>query len=201
MFKNATIVLLKLSSSQSILSSMVSFVFAAFSLLSSFIVLGTSIHGYQWSQNATTTAFPFPTDLCAIGAWPTEQPGVPYTAQLPDAEFTAILGEVDPLRIQTIIEKLVSFGTRHTLSTQADPVKGIGTARDWLLEQYKGFADESDGWMMVELQSYIQPVASRINFPTNISNIVAILRGSSDPDRIVVVRRTYIRNCLEKELS
>lgn len=42
--------------------------------------------------------------------------------------------------------------------------------------------------MTVELHSYVQDVAARIPFPTNISNVVATLRGSTDPDRIVVVR-------------
>lgn len=51
-----------------------------------------------------------------------------------------------------------------------------------------GFAENSGGKMTVELQSYIQPIASRITAPTNISNIVATLRGTTDPDRIIVVR-------------
>ena len=42
--------------------------------------------------------------------------------------------------------------------------------------------------MKVELQSYIQPIASRILFPVNISNVAATLRGSVDPERFVVVR-------------
>lgn len=98
-----------------------------------------------------------------------------------------MLNEIDPVRIEAIIEKLVSFGTRHTQSTQTDPVRGIGAARDWLLGQYQDFAKASNGSMTVELQSYIQPVSSRITTPTNISNIVATLKGSSDPDRIIVV--------------
>ncbi|KAE8450996.1 hypothetical protein EG329_005436 [Mollisiaceae sp. DMI_Dod_QoI] len=167
---------------------MVSSVFVAVSLLASFI---PSNHGYKEDSNATTAAMPFPTDLCAINAWPTEQPGVAYTAQLPDAELTAILQDIDPLRIQAIIEKLVSFGTRHTQSTQTDPERGIGAARDWLLEQYREFAAESEGWMTVELQSYIQHPANRITAPTNVSSVVATLRGSSDPDRIVVVSGHY----------
>lgn len=74
------------------------------------------------------------------------------------------------------------------MSSQTDPNREIGAARDWLLEQYRGFVEESGGYMSVVLQSYIQPVASRITAPTNISNIVATLRGTGDPERIVVVR-------------
>jgi hypothetical protein len=144
----------------------------------------------QWYSNSTSTigAMPLPSDLCAITAWPTSQPGLPYTPQLPDAELASILSDIDPIRIQSIIEKLVSFGTRHTQSTQTDPNRGIGAARDWLLGQYGEFAAKSEGRMTVELQSYIQGVSSRITAPTNISNIVATLRGSAEPDRIIVVR-------------
>jgi hypothetical protein len=131
---------------------------------------------------------PFPTDVCAIASWPTGLPGKVYTPQLPDSELTGILRQIDPIRIKNIIEKLASFGTRHTCSSQTDPTRGIGAARDWLLKQYQGFAAESEGRMTVELQGYIQPVASRIPFPTNISNVVATLRGSTDPERYVVVR-------------
>lgn len=137
---------------------------------------------------AFLSPIPFPSDICAITSWPTSLPGKVYTPQLPDSELSGILSQVDPVRIKAIIEKLASFGTRHTCSSQTDPDRGIGAARDWLYEQYQGFAAESEGRMTVELHSYIQPVAARIPFPTNISNIVATLKGSSDPDRFVVVR-------------
>jgi hypothetical protein len=130
---------------------------------------------------------PFPSDLCGINGYPTGLQGKVYTPQLPDAELTSMLRQVSPERIGAIIEKLVSFGTRHTQSTQTDPVRGIGAARDWLLKEFQGYAEASDGWMTVELQSYIQPAGGRLTADTNISNIVATLKGSSDPDRIVVL--------------
>ncbi|PVH89952.1 putative zinc metalloprotease [Cadophora sp. DSE1049] len=117
--------------------------------------------------------------------------GIPYTSQAPDAELTSILEQVDPLRIQAIIEKLVSFGTRHTQSSQTDPERGIGAARDWILKEYQGYAEKSEGWMTVELQSYVQGVGGRISAPTNISNIIATLKGSSEPERIVVMSGHY----------
>lgn len=103
-------------------------------------------------SNATTALFPFPADLCAISSWPTHLPGKVYTPQLPDSELTSILNQIDPLRIKAIIEKLVSFGTRHTQSSQTDPERGVGAARDWLLGEYRGFAEDSGGVMTVQLQ-------------------------------------------------
>ena len=54
------------------------------------------------------------------------------------------------------------FGTRHTLSSQDDPNRGIGAARDWIRDQFAQIATTSGGRMTVELQSYIQQPASRI---------------------------------------
>ena len=111
--------------------------------------------------------------------------------QVPDRELRAIMREVDPGRIEAVVRRLVAFGTRHTLSTQDDPVRGIGAARDWIFEQLQGYAAASGGRMTVELQSFVQPVASRIPVPTRITNIIATLRGSVTPERIYVVTGHY----------
>ncbi|KUJ22165.1 putative zinc metalloprotease [Mollisia scopiformis] len=162
---------------------MVSSLYIAGSLLASLIPSNAK---YQYSNSSIPSTNLYPTD-----SWTSGQVGISYTTQLPDTELTTILQEIDPLRIQAIIEKLVSFGTRHTLSTQTDPGRGIGAARDWLLGQYKGFAEESEERMEIELQSYVQGVANRISFLANISNVVATLKGSGDPERIVVISGHY----------
>lgn len=102
-----------------------------------------------------------------------------------------MLQQVDPARIQAIIEKLASFGTRHTLSNQTDPVRGIGAARDWIASEMRGFAAASEGRMTVTVPSYVQTPASRIPTDTVISNIVATLQGSTDPNRVYVVSGHY----------
>ena len=91
---------------------------------------------------------------------------------------------------------LAGFGTRNTLSTQTDPRRGIGAARDWLYSQFKLIADDSGGRLSVSLQTFTQPVAVRIPKPTVLTNVVATLiptagGGKSDraenDDRILVV--------------
>ncbi|GAA2074383.1 M20/M25/M40 family metallo-hydrolase [Actinomadura alba] len=118
-------------------------------------------------------------------------PGRPATKQQPDAELRALLRDIDRRRIEATVRKLVSFGTRHTLSTQDDPARGIGAARDWIFAEMKRYAAASGGRMTVELQSYIQQPASRIPTPTRITNVVATLRGSTSPDRVYVVSGHY----------
>lgn len=102
-----------------------------------------------------------------------------------------MIAQVDPNRVQNIVTTLTNFGTRHTLSNQTDPVRGIGAARDWILREMQSIAEPSQGNMDVYLNSYIQPVGERISFPVNISNVVAQINGTSDPNRVHVVTGHY----------
>lgn len=95
---------------------------------------------------------------------------------------------MDEERIGNTISKLVSFGTHHTLSSRNGSTHGIGAARDWLYEEMQSYAEASEGRMHVYYNSYIQPEdGGRIPFPTNITNIVAQINGTTDPERVYVV--------------
>ncbi len=116
----------------------------------------------------------------------------PPLAQRPSKELLRVLREIDQRRIEATVRKLVSFGTRHTLSSQDDPARGIGAARDWMFAEMSTYAADSGGRMTVELQSYIQePDGERIPVPTRITNVVATLRGSVTPDRVYVITGHY----------
>jgi hypothetical protein len=111
----------------------------------------------------------------------------------PPADVRKALAAADARSLERYDRALVGFGTRHTLSVQDDPVRGIGAARDWIRGQFEEIAATSGGRMSVELQSYIQQPASRIPVPTRITNVVATLRGT-DPasaDRVYVVSAHY----------
>ncbi|MEV5634058.1 M20/M25/M40 family metallo-hydrolase [Micromonospora tulbaghiae] len=125
----------------------------------------------------------------ATGAPP--GPGRPARPQRPGRELTALLREIDSRRIEAVVRRLAAFGTRHTLSSQTDPVRGIGAARDWIHAQLSGYAAASGGRMSVELQSYVQQPASRIPVPTTITNVVATLRGDVTPERVYVITGHY----------
>ncbi|MEV7194285.1 M20/M25/M40 family metallo-hydrolase [Streptomyces sp. NPDC093510] len=117
--------------------------------------------------------------------------GAGPTSQEPPRELRAILREIDHRRIEATVRRLAAFGTRHTLSSQDDPVRGIGAARDWILAELRRHARPSGGRMTVELQSYVQEPGPRIPTPTRITNVVATLRGSASPDRLYVVSGHY----------
>jgi hypothetical protein len=123
--------------------------------------------------------------------WPPTDIGKKIVPQTPNAELQQMLSEIDPARIKSTIAKLVSFGTRHTLSTQVDPKRGIGAAKDWIAAEMRTYAAASGGKMTVTVPSYIQPVASRISFPVKISNVVARIEGATDPSRVYVITGHY----------
>ncbi|GAB7042853.1 MULTISPECIES: M20/M25/M40 family metallo-hydrolase [Catenuloplanes] len=118
-------------------------------------------------------------------------PGRPVTPQPPEPELRRALREISPARIEAIVRKLASFGTRHTLSVQDDPVRGIGAARDWIFEELSRYAAASGGRMTVRKQSYVQEPANRIPEPTVITNVLATLRGDEEPNRTYVVSGHY----------
>ncbi|KAL9631275.1 MAG: hypothetical protein Q9164_005985, partial [Protoblastenia rupestris] len=117
--------------------------------------------------------------------------GTPLLPQAPSSELRTLLSEISPTNIRLAIEKLVSFGTRHTLSSQTDPERGIGAARDWIASQFREYAEASEGRMTVEVSGYEQGVAERIPFPVRIENVVATLRGSVESERYYVVSGHY----------
>src|SRR3982750_4230170 len=88
-----------------------------------------------------------------------------------NAEIARMLAEIDARNIERTIRKLVSFGTRNTLSAQDNPTRGIGAARDWLYAEFQKIAAQSGGRMTVEKQSYEQAKAARVPEPTIITNV------------------------------
>src|SRR3954451_7846252 len=114
-----------------------------------------------------------------------------------DPEITRVVREIDAKNIERTIRKLVSFGTRNTLSEQSDPNRGIGAARDWLFSQFQEVAAKSGGRMTVEKQAFEQAKAARVPQPTMLTNVVGTLKGSA-PDseaRMYVVSGHYDSMC------
>ncbi|HEY9403254.1 MAG TPA: M20/M25/M40 family metallo-hydrolase, partial [Pyrinomonadaceae bacterium] len=118
-----------------------------------------------------------------------------------DPDVARILAEIDPRNIERTVRKLVSFGTRNTLSAQDNPARGIGAARDWLKSEFDEIARGAGGRLSVELQSYTQeanpPPRGRIPQPTVITNVIATLRGTEPASaaRMYVVSGHYDSMC------
>jgi Peptidase family M28 len=92
-------------------------------------------------------------------------------------------------RLKADVAKLVSFGTRHTLSAQDDPARGIGAAVDWGLAEFKRIGAQCGGCLEVLPVSEVIPADSRrIPTPTLVRNAVAIQRGTERPNEVVIVQ-------------
>ncbi|HEY0148845.1 MAG TPA: M28 family peptidase [Allosphingosinicella sp.] len=89
-------------------------------------------------------------------------------------------------RLRAIIEKLVSFGTRHTLSSQTDPKRGIGASLRWTEEEFRRYARACRGCLTIVTPSEVV-TGRRIPTPTKVTDVVAIQRGTVDPKRVVII--------------
>ena len=145
---------------------------------------GATRRAFLSASAATAAAVPF---LTLTGTARAAATGPALIRRKHDDELRDLLRQIDPDRIQAIIEKLVSFGTRHTASSQTDPVRGIGAATAWVAQQMQGFAAASNGNMTVQQQTFVQPVSSNIPVPTTITNVIATLQGTASPARYYVV--------------
>ena len=114
-------------------------------------------------------------------------------------DIARIVAEINAGNIERTIRRLVSFGTRNTLSAQDNPARGIGAARDWLYSEFLKISESAGGRMTVEKQSFEQAPGKyqRIARSTVVTNVVATLRGtqSVSESRMYVVSGHYDSMC------
>ena len=104
-----------------------------------------------------------------------------------NADFHEIVSEVSADRIEADIRKLVSFGTRHTLSETEGDTRGIGAARRWIFDEFEAISAECGGCLEVMYVSDTISGEDRIPEPTEVVSVIAIQRGTTDPDRMVMM--------------
>jgi len=97
-----------------------------------------------------------------------------------------LAAQVSAERQHAVIARLVGFGTRHTLSDTASPTRGIGAARRWVAAQFADMGKACGGCLTVETPSQMF-TGRRIPKPTEVMDVLAIQRGTGDPDRVIVI--------------
>ncbi len=112
-----------------------------------------------------------------------------------DPQIQKMLKEVSAKNIEASIRKLVSFGTRNTLSEQDSKTRGIGAARDWILEEFRKISIDCGMCLTPQTQAFLQPKAARVPEPTTLTNVFGVLTGTTDPSRIYVVSGHYDSMC------
>src|SRR5215475_92588 len=147
---------------------------------------GTSRRVFLSAAAATAVAAPIVAHAASATAAPAGLNPAQNTGNF-DPALRALIRQIDPNRIQATIQRLTEFGTRHTASSQTDPVRGIGAATAWVFQQMQDSAATSGGNMTVQKQTFVQPVSSRIPVPTTITNVIATLKGTASPERFYVI--------------
>ena len=107
------------------------------------------------------------------------------------ADVAGVAGQLEGARMKQTVEKLVSFGTRHTLSDTTSATRGIGAARRWIFDELTRVAATSSGRMTVAYQSSMQQGPRTKNEAVEMINVVTTIRGTTDPDRIYIASGHY----------
>lgn len=113
--------------------------------------------------------------------------------QVRDPHISNMLNEVSASNLEQVVNKLVSFHTRHTLSDTLSKTIGIGAARNWLKTEFEKYGAASGGRLQVSFDAFTQPAdGRRITAPVILKNVVAILPGSDPNDkRMLMVSGHY----------
>ena len=123
-------------------------------------------------------------------AQPAAQPAAPTPQPLPparDLRIAALIDAVSAERLRADVTALVGFGTRHTLSETASETRGIGAARRWIEAELRRISADCGGCLEVSTPTSVVAGETRIPEATEVVNIVAVLRGTVDPDRYVIM--------------
>lgn len=94
---------------------------------------------------------------------------------------------VSQARLKSDVERLVAFGTRHTMSDQVSETRGIGAARRWGEREMRKTSAACGGCLEIVLPERMVQ-GDRIPVPTRLVNVVAIQRGTERPDEVVIVQ-------------
>jgi hypothetical protein len=115
--------------------------------------------------------------------------------QTVDPAIATAVKTISAANVRSDDEKLVSFGTRSTLSVQ-DPASiaaghGIGAAREWLKSQLEAYSKQCGGCLEVKTDEFVQEPGPRVPRPTTLTNVYAVLKGSEPGNRVVLVTGHY----------
>jgi Zn-dependent M28 family amino/carboxypeptidase len=109
-----------------------------------------------------------------------------FAADAPDAQLDAIARAVEPQALHATIDKLIGFGTRHTLSDTVSDARGIGAARRWTKARFEAISRECGGCLEIVTPSQMF-TGKRVPVATEVMDVVAIQRGTLDPNRVVAI--------------
>ena len=109
-----------------------------------------------------------------------------FSAPALAGDLSAITAAVDEQALHASVSRMVGFGTRHTLSDTVSNTRGIGAARRWVASEFSSISRQCGGCLSVVTPSAVVS-GKRIPQPTEVVNVVAIQRGQSEPERVILI--------------
>lgn len=105
-----------------------------------------------------------------------------------DPEIRKMISEIKAENLEATIHKLVSFGTRHTLSDTKSKTKGIGAAQQWVKSEFDRFALESGGRLTSKIDYFeVKADGKRIAKDSQLGNVMATLKGTDPNDNRIFI--------------
>lgn len=105
-----------------------------------------------------------------------------------DTAIENMVRSVSADSLKGYITKLVSFGTRSTISSTTDKKRGIGAAREWIVQKLAEFGKWSNGRLTAYVDTTtLQPDNKRVDAPINLGNAMAVLKGTDATDNRIYI--------------
>lgn len=105
-----------------------------------------------------------------------------------NTEIAEMVKEVNPDTLKAYITKLVSFGTRSTVSDTKNKKSGIGAARNWAVDKFNLFAKQSNGRLTAYLDTTTyKGDGKRVTNDISLGNAVAVLKGTDPNDKRIFI--------------
>lgn len=117
-----------------------------------------------------------------------------------DPELSRMIDEISSERIENYITKLVSFHTRHNMSSRDNPAQGIGAAWNWVKSEMEKNIPASEGRLEVKLEEYAAGgKGQRIPYTITLKNVVATLKGTDNNDDRKILISAHLDSRVQRD--
>ena len=130
--------------------------------------------------------FPCLLPLAALAQNPVAPPAA-------DPNIQRLVNEISSKTLEADVRKMVSYGTRHTLSDTQSKTRGIGAARKYVFDEFKKYSKAGGGRMVVEMDTFLmRPDGKRVDKLTPMANVLATILGTDPTDTRVFIMSGHL---------
>jgi hypothetical protein len=117
----------------------------------------------------------------------------PAPPPAPDPIIQRLVNGISAKTLEADVRKMVSYGTRHTLSDTQSKKRGIGAARQYVFDEFKKYSKAGGGRMTVEMDTFLmKPDGKRVDKLTPMANVLATIPGTDPTDTRVFIMSGHL---------